>query len=102
MHLDYSVIISSQEEKKIWKLFLNKKIFFTFKWRHFNALKVQEEVSYLLKHLHAPYKAKEGKRIGSRKANSFVLQLSVSYVQKKKSDSILYTLEILINGGESQ
>ena len=82
MHIDYSVTISLQEEKKIRKLLLNKKKFFTFKWRRYNALKVQEDVSYLFKQLNAPYNAKKGKRIGSNKVNSVVLQLSVSYVQK--------------------
>ena len=49
-----------------------------------NRVNVQEEVSYLLKHLHAPFKAKKGKKIGPNKSNSFILQLSVSYVQKEE------------------
>ena len=48
------------------------------------------------KHLHAPLKAKKGERIGLNKANSFTLQLSLSYVQKEKN-VVPYLLKILIN-----
>ena len=44
------------KEKKKTNLLFNKKTFFAFKWRHWIALKVQE----ILKHLHAPIKAKKG------------------------------------------
>ena len=56
MHIEYSVTISLKEEGKI---------------KIFNALKVQEEVSLILKHLHTSFKAKKGERIGSNKSNSF-------------------------------
>ena len=79
--------------KKICFILLNEDIVL--------LLRFTEKVSKI-KHLHAPFKAKKGERIGSDKANPFVLQLSVSYFQKGKKWSHSYKFEILINGRVSQ
>ena len=78
MHINYCVITTLQEEKKRTNLLVNKKIFFASE-----ALNFQEEISQILKHLHAPFKPKKGEWIDSNKANSLALQLSARYVQKE-------------------
>ena len=82
MHINYSVIINLQEVKKRTNLLLSRIKYFVHLNKDIELLLKFKK--YFHKHLRTPFKAKKRKRISSNKANSFVPQLSVSYVQKEE------------------